>query len=787
MTEKKKASQDLIKSLPALKIIDSMGDGISIQDTDFKIIYQNRAHIEMVGGDFVGEYCYKVYARSDNVCRDCPVVASFKDGNVHSLIKYAPSDRTVPDIEIKASPLRDLSGNIIAGIEIVRDISERVRAEVRLAESETRYRDLFDNAHDMIQSVGSDGKFIYVNDSWLKVMGYSREELERVSMFDILHPDCMGHCMELFKKVISGEPQKNIEAVFIAKDGSKIEVEGNVGCRVINDKVVATHGIFRDVTDKKKAEKALQESEQKYRSLFENATDSIFIIDPFEGRFVDCNTIAAKRLGYTREEVLSMKVFEINPADESAGIKDRFKKQLLGESITFETVHIRKNGSSMPVEVSTRLIDYGGQRVLLAFARDITKRKEAEQSLIFNEERYRSLVESTEDSIYLVDKDYRYLFMNKHHLSRLGISKDDYSGRAYGDFHSEEDTKEFTRLIDSVFRTGESSQQEYKGVKGDMYFLRTLSPVKDKEGRVVAVTVISKNITDRKEFEYELQLNEERYRSLVESTDDSIYLVDKNYRYLFMNKQHMARLNLTDTDYTNLSYLEIHSAKESSNFLRLVDEVFETGRSVHEDHKSLRDNKYFLRTLSPVRDKEGKIVAVTVVSKNITDRKKMEEDLRTLAITDELTGLYNRRGFLTLAGQQLKLANRLNRGVLLFYADLNDLKIINDKYGHHEGDKAIEETADLLREVFRESDIIARIGGDEFVVFPVQITDSSTETLNSRFKEHLDAFNEKRDSRYRLSISIGIVHYEKYTGSIEQLLVEADKLMYEQKKNRQKR
>ncbi|MBI4825371.1 MAG: MEKHLA domain-containing protein [Nitrospirae bacterium] len=665
MKEKKQTDQSDIMSLSALQIIDAMGDGISVQDTDFKVLYQNQAHKNMVGGDCTGEFCYRVYAHSDSVCKGCPVEASFKDGNVHTLIKKVPGDRSVTDVEIKASLLRDSSGSIIAGIEIVRDITDHVRADDKLAESEARYRELFDNAHDMIQSVGPDGKFIYVNNAWLKTMGYTMEELQGITMFDLIDPACMGHCMDLFRKVMSGEPQKNIEAVFIAKDGHKIEVEGNVGCRIIDGKPNATHGIFRDITERKKSEYAL----------------------------------------------------------------------------------------------------------------------------IFNEERYRSLVESTEDSIYLLDRDYKYLFMNKHHLSRLGLSEDGYAGKGYGDLHSAEDTESFTRLIDRVCETGESSQQEYKykGIKGDKHFIRTLSPVKDKDGKVTAVTVLSKDITARKRFEFELQMNEERYRSLVESTEDSIYLVDKNYKYLFMNKKHISRMGLLDYDFKDHSYLELHSPKETKEFIKLIDEVFDTGLSIQMDHKSARDDMYFLRTLSPVKDKDGKVIAVTVISKNISDRKRMEEELRTLSITDELTGLYNRRGFLMLAGQQLKLANRLKRGVLIFYADLDDLKIINDRYGHQEGDGAIFETANILKDVFRESDIIARIGGDEFVVFPVHTTGYSTETLSARFREHLRVYNMKRAAPYDLSISIGIAYYEKCSHSIEELLVQADKLMYEQKKEKQKK
>jgi diguanylate cyclase (GGDEF)-like protein len=167
----------------------------------------------------------------------------------------------------------------------------------------------------------------------------------------------------------------------------------------------------------------------------------------------------------------------------------------------------------------------------------------------------------------------------------------------------------------------------------------------------------------------------------------------------------------------------------------------------------------------------------------IDQRKKLEEELRSMSLTDDLTGLYNRRGFMTLADQQLKIANRLKRGVLILYADLDNMKYINDTFGHKEGDAALIETANILKKIFRESDIIARIGGDEFVVYPVEHSDKSAKALDERFQKHFKDYSEKRGRNYRLSTSIGIVHYEnKCPPSIHKLLDQADKMMYKKKR-----
>ncbi len=118
-----------------------------------------------------------------------------------------------------------------------------------------------------------------------------------------------------------------------------------------------------------------------------------------------------------------------------------------------------------------------------------------QEDLNRSEEHYRSLVESTDDSIYLVNRDYRYLFMNKRHQSRMGLKENEFMGRPYGEFHSPGGTKEFEKRVDEVFSTGESVQQEHKSHRDNRYFLRTFSPIKNPFGRVEAVTVVSKDIT----------------------------------------------------------------------------------------------------------------------------------------------------------------------------------------------------------------------------------------------------------------------------------------------------
>ena len=288
-------------------------------------------------------------------------------------------------------------------------------------------------------------------------------------------------------------------------------------------------------------------------------------------------------------------------------------------------------------------------------------------------------------------------------------------------------------------------------------------------------------IAMRKRALWALQKSEEEYRSLVESTEDSIYLVDSDCRYLFVNKMHLSRLSFPAEQVLGRPYADFHSTEEAAQFAASVKKVLGTGRSMRHEHLSRRDNRFFLRTLSPVKERDGRISAVTVVSKDITDLKRMEERLRTLSLTDELTGLYNRRGFFALAEQVLKVAKRQQKKLFVLYADLDNLKGINDARGHQEGDQALIDTAEIFRATYRESDIIARMGGDEFVVI-AEMGGGDSGTVTARLQENIDDRNERG---YRLSISCGLSFYDPASPrSIDELLAEADGLLYNQKKQR---
>lgn len=225
------------------------------------------------------------------------------------------------------------------------------------------------------------------------------------------------------------------------------------------------------------------------------------------------------------------------------------------------------------------------------------------------------------------------------------------------------------------------------------------------------------------------------------------------------------RPKLEDSVEEALSSALVAQDKELAGILQEVDKITKSLKSDAPDTQNLSETLH--RT------------ALCAIKRSL-----LERELRSLALTDDLTCLYNRRAFLALAEQQLRVARRNKQGLLLFFADLDNLKEINDTYGHQEGDLAIVHTADALEKTFRDSDIVARLGGDEFAVLVLEASCENREVILHRLEENIKGSNSA-ESRYELSLSVGMSRFDpKNPVSLGKLIASADEAMYEEKKNR---
>ena len=302
---------------------------------------------------------------------------------------------------------------------------------------------------------------------------------------------------------------------------------------------------------------------------------------------------------------------------------------------------------------------------------------------------------------------------------------------------------------------------------------------------IVFGLIMSKMFTAKEHDHKFMKENEYKYQAMLESIDGSIYVVDKNYNYCFINGLHLHRLGQTEEKAIGKGFGEFHSAEETKLFIEKVDKAVNTGKSTTYTYKSFKNDNYFMQTYSPFESESGEIIKVTIISSDVTKIKKMEKQMQKASMTDELTGLYNRRGFFALAEHNLKMIKRSNNRSYLLYIDIDNLKIINDNYGHNEGDAAIVTASDILKTTYRDTDIIARVGGDEFIIFPVESSEASCASIVSRLKRNLDVFNASSNMDYKLSLSVGMALINTESPcNIDELIAQADKSMYEIKLNK---
>jgi PAS domain S-box-containing protein len=251
LTERKRAEKRLWDSMSNFhKVINDNPDGIIITNREGIVRYVNPAAESLFGRkseDFNGEQFGFPITSSDVTEVD---------------ITRRAGEIVVAEMRAAETMWYDEIAHLIS----LHDISERKRAEEKLRESEERYRDLFENANDLIQSVKPDGHFLYVNRAWRMALGYSEEEIPNLILWDIIHRDNLAHCQSIFQKVFSGEKVGNIDTVFLAKDGRSIIVEGDASCQFEGNKPAFTRGIFRDVTERKQAHQAQERLSQQLQA-----------------------------------------------------------------------------------------------------------------------------------------------------------------------------------------------------------------------------------------------------------------------------------------------------------------------------------------------------------------------------------------------------------------------------------------------------------------------------------------------------------------------------------------
>ncbi|HSC29910.1 MAG TPA: sensor domain-containing diguanylate cyclase [Vicinamibacterales bacterium] len=279
----------------------------------------------------------------------------------------------------------------------------------------------------------------------------------------------------------------------------------------------------------------------------------------------------------------------------------------------------------------------------------------------------------------------------------------------------------------------------------------------------------------------------ETFKSLVEESITGVYLM-QNERLVYVNRRLAEMFGYLRDELLGLSsVLELVAPSNRELVLEKLQQRLAGGaEAVEYSIRGVRkDGQHIDVDVRSVRTVYLGVPAVMGSMIDVTARNRMQEALGNLALVDDLTGVYNRRGFTTLAESHLLLARRRKRELLLIFADVDDLKIINDRYGHAAGDQVLVDAAAVLRKTYRTADIIARLGGDEFTAFPLEAETGAASALLARLGESVDRHNRENPRPYALSLSVGIGRFDpQRCQSIQQLLAEADVELYRRKRAR---
>jgi diguanylate cyclase (GGDEF)-like protein/PAS domain S-box-containing protein len=303
------------------------------------------------------------------------------------------------------------------------------------------------------------------------------------------------------------------------------------------------------------------------------------------------------------------------------------------------------------------------------------------------------------------------------------------------------------------------------------------------------VDELNRYIAEQERISKALVESEEHFRNAFDYAAIGMALVSPDGDWLRVNRSLCEIVGYAEAELlvSNFQAITHHNdlGQDLAEMYRMLsDEILICQLEKRYIHK-LGHDVWVSSSASLVRDAQGNPLHFIFQIQDITERKRAEAAIQTLSLADELTGLYNRRGFVAFCEQHVNSVHRTNKGLAIVYADLDGLKQINDSFGHKEGDRALTKTAELLKETFRSSDVLGRWGGDEFTVLAALDPEGTVDSLVSRLEKKFESYNALNHVPYKLSLSIGVAELKSDgTQSMEDLMARADAAMYENKRRK---
>jgi diguanylate cyclase (GGDEF)-like protein/PAS domain S-box-containing protein len=704
-------------------------------------------------------------------------------------------------------------------------------AEKQLKKSEQLYNLIFKNSSDIIgiTTFSLNPVYIYINPS-IKSIGYKQEELLGKSPFDFIHPNDRKKLFSLLKKYVNAKVKKlltgkestiteRIEYRFKDKEGNWCDFQ-STGNIVGNQLLFIT----RDITDQKKTEEALSKSQQEFASLFESSPEALVYTDE-KSNILDINPRFTELFSYTLEEIKGRNIDDgmIHPSDKMEEGKKLTEKALKGYFYC-ETIRKKKDGTFFPVVISGSQVIIDDQlRGMITLYQDVTERQNMLNKLRKSEEKYRNLFENMPGAYYRTDREGNLIMINPEGAKLFGYnSLEDILGENIAQhlYFAPEGRKRYLKELEKNKGNLKDFELTLKKKDGTLLIISDASHFYyNKEGNIAGVEGIFVDITERKRNE---QLQQVLY-NISQAANSPISL---KQLYKAIHKELGTIIDTTNfyialvNEKEDKIYFPYHQDEMDDNFPildfstsnALTAYVIKTGKPLLNDNSQYEEMvaQGILTAMGTITDEsiwlgvplkiEGKTIGAMVVQSHTNpnlysegdiklmefvsfqvataiERKSSEEKIKHLSFHDALTGLYNRAYF----EEELERYNFPRYYPLsMVILDVNGLKVINDTFGHHEGDKLLQHLSQTLVSVSRQGDILARIGGDEFAIILPSTTSEQSHSFCERIKKACQ--QDKIEPIYlRLNISLGHVTQEGEYKDINSLLKTADRKMYQDK------
>ncbi len=608
----------------------------------------------------------------------------------------------------------------------------------------------------------------------------------------VIHPDDQERIFSQTDASTRSGEEVDYEYRIIAADGQLHWVRDR-GCLIRDDEnnVLYREGVMLDITDRKNAEEALLVSEDRYRNLFENANDVIYIHD-LEGNYISVNGANERLLGYTREEALQLNVSKVVAPEFFEMVRERVLKKVNGaaKQTAYELDCIRKDGSRVTVEVNSTVISRDGKPVAIqGIARDISERKASQEALTESEARFRELFENANDLIYTHDLEGNFTSLNRAGERITGYTREEALGMNIAQVVAPTSlgaAREMTLRKLSADDVATTYEIDIISKDGRTVSLELSTRLIYVKGQPAAVQGIGRDITERKRQDDAIKASEESYRQLGEGIFHQVWTAGPDGRLDYVNGRTMDYFERTSAELIGSEWRSAVHPDDLEECLKRWSHSIETGERYEVEFRLRRHDgvyRWHRACATCGRDENGNILKWFGTNTDIDAQKQSEDKLNYFARHDPLTDLPNRAAFMDHLQQAVDRAraNPQTRFAVLFL-DLDRFKVINDSLGHLVGDQLLRQIGKRLETHVRPGDVVARLGGDEFTLLlnrtggvadVVEVAERVQRNLAKAFRiEGYEVFT---------SVSIGIIVSDDIMRQPEDFLRDADAAMYRAK------